>query len=122
MPKMMTKSQIAGHLANKFEITKKTSVQILEELATLAARQARNGFVFPGVGKLVVVKRKARMGRNPQTGEAIKIPAKAPRKSPRPKGGKGPPPKEPAPPVWGGPGAPEPGALRVPPPAPPLNS
>jgi len=45
-------------------------------LATLAAKQAKNGFVFPGVGKLVVVKRKARMGRNPQTGESIKIPAK----------------------------------------------
>ena len=76
MAKMMTKSQIAGHLANKFEITKKTSVQILEELALLASKQAKNGFVFPGVGKLVVVNRKARMGRNPQTGEAIKIPAK----------------------------------------------
>src|SRR5438093_10159915 len=74
--KMMTKSQIAGHLANKFEITKKQSVEILEELATLAAKQAKTGFVFPGVGKLVVVNRKARMGRNPQTGEAIKIPAK----------------------------------------------
>jgi DNA-binding protein HU-beta len=76
MSKMMTKSQIAGHFADKFEITKKQSVEILEELAMLAAKQARNGFVFPGVGKLVVVKRKARMGRNPQTGEAIKIPAK----------------------------------------------
>ena len=76
MAKMMTKSQIAGHIADKFEITKKQSTMILEELATLAAKQARNGFVFPGVGKLVVVKRKARMGRNPQTGEAIKIPAK----------------------------------------------
>ena len=76
MAKMMTKSQIAGHIADKFEITKKTSVSILEELATLAAKQAKNGFVFPGVGKLVVVKRKARMGRNPQTGEPIKIPAK----------------------------------------------
>src|SRR5262249_53936143 len=53
--KMMTKSQIAGHLANKFEITKKQSTQILEELATLAAKQAKTGFVFPGVGKLVVV-------------------------------------------------------------------
>ena len=75
MAKMMTKSQIAGHLATKFELTKKQSAQILEELATLAAKQAKNGFVFPGVGKLVVVKRKARMGRNPQTGEAIKIAA-----------------------------------------------
>ena len=76
MAKMMTKSQIAGHLANKFELTKKQGTQILEELATLAAKEAKKGFVFPGVGKLVVVNRKARMGRHPQTGEAIKIPAK----------------------------------------------
>ena len=76
MAKMMTKSQIAAHLANKFEMSKKSGTAILEELANLAAKQAKNGFVFPGVGKLVVVNRKARMGRNPQTGEAIKIPAK----------------------------------------------
>lgn len=76
MAKMMTKTQIAGHIANKFELSKKQSTEILVELATLAAKQAKNGFVFPGVGKLVVVNRKARMGRNPQTGEAIKIPAK----------------------------------------------
>ena len=76
MAKMMTKSQVAGYIAGKFNLTKKQGTQILEELAVLAAKQARNGFVFPGVGKLVVVKRKARMGRNPQTGEAIKIPAK----------------------------------------------
>jgi DNA-binding protein HU-beta len=74
--KMMTKSQVAAHLADKFELTKRTGVQILEELAVLAAKQAKVGFTFPGVGKLVVVNRKARMGRNPQTGEAIKIPAK----------------------------------------------
>ena len=76
MAKMMSKSQIAGHLANKFELTKKQGTEILEELASLAAKEAKKGFVFPGVGKLVVVNRKARMGRNPQTGEAIKIPAK----------------------------------------------
>ena len=76
MAKMMTKSQVAAYIANKFDLTKKQGTQILEELATLAAKQAKNGFVFPGVGKLVVVNRKARMGRNPQTGEAIKIPAK----------------------------------------------
>ncbi len=76
MAKMMTKTQVAGHIATKFELSKKQSTLILEELAALAAKQARNGFVFPGVGKLVVVNRKARMGRNPQTGEAIKIPAK----------------------------------------------
>ena len=74
--KAMTKSQIAGHIADKFELTKKQSAAILEELAVLAAKECRKGFTFPGVGKLVVVKRKARMGRNPQTGEPIKIPAK----------------------------------------------
>ena len=76
MAKMMTKSQVAAYIAGKFDLTKKQGTQILEELATLAAKQAKNGFVFPGVGKLVVVKRKARMGRNPQTGEAIQIKAK----------------------------------------------
>ena len=53
MAKMMTKTQVAGHIATKFEISKKQSTQILEELATLAAKQAKNGFVVPGVGKLV---------------------------------------------------------------------
>ena len=76
MAKMMTKTQVAGHIATKFEISKKQSTQILEELATLAAKQAKNGFVFPGVDKLVVVNRKARLGRNPQTGEQIQIKAK----------------------------------------------
>src|SRR5439155_4494134 len=61
MAKMMTKSQVAAYIANKFDLTKKQGTQILEELATLAAKQAKNGFVFPGVGKLVVVNRKARM-------------------------------------------------------------
>ena len=76
MAKMMTKTQVASYIATKFEVTKKTGTAILEELASLAAKQAKNGFVFPGVGKLVVVNRKARMGRNPATGEPIPIPAK----------------------------------------------
>ena len=74
--KMMTKSQIAAFMAERYDIKKKTATAILEDLAALAAKEAKKGFVFPGVGKLVVVNRKARMGRNPQTGEAIKIPAK----------------------------------------------
>ena len=49
---------------------------MLEEIANLAHREAKNTFTLPGIGKLVLVNRKARMGRNPQTGEAIKIPAK----------------------------------------------
>jgi DNA-binding protein HU-beta len=51
-------------------------VKGLEILVALAYKEARNGFTLPGLGKLVLVNRKARMGRNPQTGEAIKIPAK----------------------------------------------
>jgi DNA-binding protein HU-beta len=76
MAKTMTKSQIADHLAGKAGITKKTAVQLLDDLAMLAYKEAKNTFVVPGVGKLVLANRKARMGRNPQTGEAIKIPAK----------------------------------------------
>ena len=76
MPKTMTKSQIADHLAGKAGITKKTAAQLLVDLASLAYKEAKNTFVVPGIGKLVLANRKARMGRNPQTGEAIKIPAK----------------------------------------------
>jgi DNA-binding protein HU-beta len=72
----MTKSQIADHLAEKTGVTKKVAVQFMEELAGLAYKQAKNAFTIPGLGKLVLVNRKARMGRNPATGEAIKIPAK----------------------------------------------
>jgi DNA-binding protein HU-beta len=74
--KAMSKSQIAAHLSEKFGFTKRTGAELLDELARLAAKEAKKGFTLPGIGKLVVVKRKARMGRNPQTGEAIKIPAK----------------------------------------------
>jgi DNA-binding protein HU-beta len=76
MAKAMTKSQIADFIAKKADIKKKLAVQILEDMATLAYKEAKNSFTLPGLGKLVLVQRKARMGRNPQTGEAIKIPAK----------------------------------------------
>jgi DNA-binding protein HU-beta len=76
MAKAMTKSQIADFIAKKADIKKKVAVQILEDMATLAYKEAKNSFTLPGLGKLVLVQRKARMGRNPQTGEAIKIPAK----------------------------------------------
>ena len=72
----MTKSQIAEALAEKSGLTKKASAAFLEELASLAYKQAKNTFTLPGLGKLVLVNRKARMGRNPATGEAIKIAAK----------------------------------------------
>jgi len=76
MGKPMSKSQVAAHLASKFELKKKTAVAILEELAQLAYREAQNSFTMPGIGKLVLVARKARIGRNPATGEQIQIPAK----------------------------------------------
>jgi len=76
--KMMTKSQVVAHLAGAAEVSKKTAGLLLEERATLATKECRAGgqFVIPGVGKAVKANRKARMGRNPQTGEAIKIAAK----------------------------------------------
>jgi DNA-binding protein HU-beta len=74
--KAMTKSQLVSHLADKTGITKKQAAAALETLAQTAYKQAKNGFTIPGIGKLVVVKRKARMGRNPATGEQIRIPAK----------------------------------------------
>ena len=74
--KTKTKSQIVSELAEKHGITKKQATEILESLVTMAYKEAKKGFTIPGLGKLVVVQRKARMGRNPATGEAIKIKAK----------------------------------------------
>jgi DNA-binding protein HU-beta len=75
---MMTKSQTVAYLANKLGIPKKTTAAVLEELVTLATKTAKSGgqFVVPGLGEAVKANRKARMGRNPQTGEALKIPSK----------------------------------------------
>lgn len=76
MAKAMTKSKVADYLAGKLDISKKQAGIFLEELANLAYREAKNTFTLPGLGKLVLVNRKARMGRNPQTGQPIRIPAK----------------------------------------------
>lgn len=76
MAKAMTKSQIVAALAEQTGLTKKQVKDLLEAQAGLAYKQAKNGFTVPGLGKLVVVKRKARVGRNPATGEKIRIPAK----------------------------------------------
>jgi DNA-binding protein HU-beta len=70
MAKALTKSQIASEIAEKNSITKKQAVEILEQLAALST------FTIPGLGKLVLVNRKARIGRNPATGETIQIKAK----------------------------------------------
>jgi DNA-binding protein HU-beta len=76
MAKTLSKSQIAAAIAEGAGITKKQAVQILELIASLAYKHAKNSFVLPGLGKLVLVNRKARIGRNPATGEQIQIPAK----------------------------------------------
>jgi len=76
MAKAMTKSQVVSALADKTGMSKKEVKGFLEVLANLAYKEAKNGFTIPGLGKLVLVRRKARMGRNPATGETIRIPAK----------------------------------------------
>ena len=76
MAKALTKSQTLTKLAETTGLTKKQVTCVVEELVGLAYKQASNGFTVPGLGKLVKKRRKARMGRNPATGEAIKIPAK----------------------------------------------
>ncbi|MDB6126077.1 MAG: hup [Pedosphaera sp.] len=76
MAKALSKSQLAAAVADKNGITKKQAVQILDNIAELAYKNAKNTFTLPGLGKLVLVNRKARIGRNPATGEQINIPAK----------------------------------------------
>ena len=74
--KPMTKSQVIASLAETSGLSKKEIVGVLNAQMELAYGEAKNGFTIPGIGKLVVVARKARMGRNPATGESIHIPAK----------------------------------------------
>jgi DNA-binding protein HU-beta len=76
--KPMTKAQAVAYFAEKFQLTKSTANAVIDELAGLAVSETKKtgAFTLPGIGKLVLSKRKARTGRNPQTGEPIKIPAK----------------------------------------------
>ena len=76
MGKSKTKSEIIAGLAEATEITKKQAAIVLEELVKMAYKGAKDKFVIPGLGKLVLVDRKARIGRNPATGATINIPAK----------------------------------------------
>ena len=78
MAKVMTKAATVSHLASKTGLTKKQVVGFIDEVQALAVKEAKKSgaFVLPGVGKVVLSNRKARMGRNPQTGEPIKIAAK----------------------------------------------
>ncbi len=76
--KLLTKGQIVASIAGKFELSKKAAAAIIDEFAAMAVSETKKkgAFVLPGIGKSVLVKRKARKGRNPQTGKEIKIPAK----------------------------------------------
>ncbi|MDZ4859598.1 MAG: HU family DNA-binding protein [Candidatus Hydrogenedentes bacterium] len=74
--KALTKAQIVTTLSDKTELSKKDVTNLLGELTALAYKEAKSGFTIPGLGKLVIVNRKARIGRNPATGATIKIPAK----------------------------------------------
>lgn len=74
--KPLTQAQIITKLSEAQGLTKAQTKEFLNSLSELAYKEAKQGFTIPGIGKLVVVKRKARKGRNPQTGETIKIPAK----------------------------------------------
>ena len=74
--KALSKSQLTASIAEKVGITKKQATETLETIAQLAYKNAKNTFTLPGLGKLVLVNRAARTGRNPATGETIQIPAK----------------------------------------------
>ena len=78
MAKGLTKTALVRHLAEKTELTNKQTAAFLDLLAETAVKETKkNGeFTIPGIGKLVKAERKARLGRNPQTGETIKIKAK----------------------------------------------
>lgn len=76
--KKLTKSALLQTIAQETDTDRKTAAFFLETITDIAIREVKkNGeFTFPGIGKLVKQKRKARIGRNPKTGASIKIPAK----------------------------------------------
>jgi DNA-binding protein HU-beta len=76
MAKALSKSQLVAAIAEKAMLSKKQAGEILDHLASLAYKHAKDTFTLPGIGKLVLKNRAARMGRNPKTGEAIQIKAK----------------------------------------------
>lgn len=76
MAKPQTKSEIIAGVAAAAGITKKQAAAAIEALVSAAYKGAKDGFTVPGLGKLVKVRRKARIGRNPATGATIQIPAK----------------------------------------------
>lgn len=76
MEKALTKVQVVAGVAEAAGISKKQAATAIEAIVQMAYKNAKNGFTIPGLGKLVLMNRKARIGRNPATGEQINIPAK----------------------------------------------
>ncbi|OGE81900.1 MAG: DNA-binding protein [Candidatus Doudnabacteria bacterium RIFCSPLOWO2_02_FULL_48_8] len=78
MAKGMSKSEVLSALAEKFGKSRKEVAEMIEALVSLAYNETKSSgeFTIPGLGKLQKKHREARMGRNPATGEQIKIPAK----------------------------------------------
>jgi DNA-binding protein HU-beta len=76
MSRKLSKSQLASEIAAKSGLTKKASAELLDHLAALAYKHAKDTFTIPGIGKLIVANRKARMGHNPKTLAPLQIPAR----------------------------------------------
>ncbi|MGD0411795.1 MAG: HU family DNA-binding protein [Verrucomicrobiota bacterium] len=76
MSRRLSKSQLVAEIAAQSGLTKKASAELLDHLAALAYKHAKDTFTLPGIGKLLVANRKARMGHNPKTLAPIQIPAK----------------------------------------------
>jgi DNA-binding protein HU-beta len=77
MAAAMTKSETAAYLADKVGISKKQANQFFVEQANLAYKQAKNSFVIPGIGKLVLAESPARemvMRFGPKAGQTVKVP------------------------------------------------
>ena len=78
LSKPLTKSDLVAEVSASVELTKQVTSNLFDLLVIIAKDEVQKSgeFTIPGIGKLVIVNRKARMGRNPATGETIKIPAK----------------------------------------------
>lgn len=76
--KPMTKNQVLQHFAEKFGFSKGVALEVVDGYTDLIVNEVKknDAFMIPGIGKVVKVKRKARMARNPRTGEQVKVPAK----------------------------------------------
>lgn len=72
----LSKAETFNRIADKTGLKRTEVREVFDEMASLAYKEAKNGFTIPGIGKLVIVDRKARLGRNPATGQQIQIPAK----------------------------------------------